>query len=135
MSRVWTDIDSMEISMWSTDTMLQPQQVTSPTTASGPSSVDHQVVDQFTQMRSMLASEMEGLKEKDCQTFRNDAVKLLRNIQSRAEECGCQLQQPHQQTLSRTQVNSSNPLSRAKRQPKDRSSHPEGSHSFLVVDD
>ena len=34
ISRALTDTDSMEISMWSTDTTLQPQQVTSPTTAS-----------------------------------------------------------------------------------------------------
>ena len=43
-------------SMRSPETMLQPQQVTSNTTASGRSSVDQHVVDQFTQMRSMLSS-------------------------------------------------------------------------------
>ena len=35
ISRESIDTDSMEISMWSTDTTLQPQQVTSPTAASG----------------------------------------------------------------------------------------------------
>ena len=54
--RASTDTDSMEISMRSTDTMLQPQQVTSPTADSGHSLVDQQVMDQFTQMRSMLSS-------------------------------------------------------------------------------
>ena len=99
--------------MRSTDTTLQPQQVTSPAAASGRSSVDQQIMDQFTQMRSMLssflrqkletihaefcnylASEVEGLEEKDFQTFRNEAVKFLSTIQSKAEECGCQPQQP-----------------------------------------
>ena len=47
ISRVLTDTDSMEISMRSTDTTLQPQQVMSPTAASGSSSVDQQVMDQF----------------------------------------------------------------------------------------
>ena len=94
--------------MRSTDTTLQPQQVTSPTVASGRSSVDQRVMDQFTQMRSMLssflrqnqgtttctafcnylASEVDGLEEKDFQTFRNEAVKLLSNIQSNTEEHG-----------------------------------------------
>ena len=41
-----------------------------------------------------------GLEEKDFQTFRNMAVKLLGNIQSSAEESGCPPQQPQQQTLS-----------------------------------
>ena len=102
ISRALTDTDSMEISLWLTDTTLKPQQVTSPTVALGRSSVDQQ--DQFTQVRSMLssflgkkqetttrtvfcnylASEVEGLEEKDFQTFR--------------KEHGCQLQQP--QTLS-----------------------------------
>ena len=73
-------------------------------------------MDQFTQMRSMLtsllrqkqetttctafcnylASEVEGLEEKDFQTFRNKAVMLLSNIQSRVEEHGHQVQQPQQ---------------------------------------
>ena len=38
--RASTDTDSMGISMWSADTTLQPQQVMSPTAASGHSSVD-----------------------------------------------------------------------------------------------
>ena len=85
ISRASTDTDSMGISMRSTGTTLQPQHVTSPTAASGCSSVD-----QFTQMRTMLssflrqkqetttctafynylASEVERLEEKDFQTFR-----------------------------------------------------------------
>ena len=120
ISRASTETDSMEISMWSTDTMLQPQQVTIPTAASGHSLVNRQVMDQFTQMRTMLssflgqkqetttrtvfcnylASEVQGLEEKDFQIFRNKAVKLLSNIQSRADECGHQPQQPEQQMLS-----------------------------------
>ena len=78
-------------------------------------------MDQFTQMRTMMssflghnqqtthtafcnnmASEVEGLEEKDLQKFRNEAVKLLSNIQSKAEEYGHQLQQPQQQTLLRS---------------------------------
>ena len=120
ISRASTDTDSMEISMRSIDTMLQPQQVMSPITASEQSLVNQQVMDQFTQMRSMLSSflgqkqgttrtalcnflmsEVEGLEEKDFQTFRNQAVKLLSNIQSKTEEHGHQLQQRQQQTLSR----------------------------------
>ena len=92
----------------------------SPTTASGHSLVDQEVMGQFTQMRSMLslflgqkqettthtafcnyqASEVEGLEEKDFQTFRHEAVKLFSNIQSKAEESGHHLQQPQQQMLS-----------------------------------
>ena len=41
-----TDTDSMDISMQSTDSMLQPQQVRSPTAASGRSLVDQQVMNQ-----------------------------------------------------------------------------------------
>ena len=56
ISRASTDPESMDISMRSTDTTLQPQQVTHPTAASGCSSVDQQAMDQFTQMRTMLSS-------------------------------------------------------------------------------
>ena len=49
-----------------------------------------------------LASEVEGSEEKDFQTFRNEAAKLLSNIQSKAEERGHQPQQPQQQTLARS---------------------------------
>ena len=97
ISRASTDTDHIQISMQSTDTMLQPQQVMSPTTASGCPSVSHQVMDQFTQMRTMLssflgqkqetttctafcnylASEVEELEEKEFQTFINEVVKLL----------------------------------------------------------
>ena len=48
-----------------------------------------------------LASEVEGLDDKDFQTFRIEAVKLLSSIQSRAEERSCQ-PNPQQQTLSRS---------------------------------
>ena len=102
--------------MWSTDTTLQPQHVKSPTTDLGYSSDNQQVLDQFTQMRSMLssslrqkqetttqrafcnhlASNVEGLEEKNFLTFRDEAVKLLSNIQSKAKEN----QKPHQQTHS-----------------------------------
>ena len=44
MSKASTDTNSMEISMRSTDTTLQPQQFTSPTSASGHSLVDQQVL-------------------------------------------------------------------------------------------
>ena len=87
ISRASTDMDSMEISMRSTDTTLHPQQITSPTAASGCCSVDQQVMDQLTQMSAMLslflvqkqetthtafcnylALEVEGLEGKDFQT-------------------------------------------------------------------
>ena len=107
--------------MWLTDTMLQPQQVTSPTATSEHSSVDQQFMDQFTQMRTMLspflvqkqetttrtaicnylASEMEGFEENDFQTFRHETVKLLSKIQSRAEEHGRQPQHDQQAGLLR----------------------------------
>ena len=105
--------------MRSTDTTLQSQQVTIPTTVPVHSWVDQQVMDQFTQMRSMLSSflrqkqetthttfcnylvlEVEGFEEEHSQTYINEAVKLLSNIQSKAEEHGHQPQQPQQQTLS-----------------------------------
>ena len=122
ISRTSTETGSMEITMRSTDTTLQPQQITSPTAASGHSLVNQQVMDQLTQMKTMLSSflgkkqetttctafcnylesEVEGLEEKDFQTFRNEAVKLLSSIQSRAEEHGHQPQQPQKQPLSRS---------------------------------
>ena len=97
ISRASTDIDSMEISMWLTDTTLQPQNITSPITVLRALSVDLQVMDHFTQMRTMLSSflrqkqdttiytafcnylvpEVERLEEKDFRTFRNAAVKPL----------------------------------------------------------
>ena len=43
-----------------------------------------------------------GLKEKDFHTFRNEAVKLLSNIQSKAEERGHQPHKPQKQRLSRS---------------------------------
>ena len=53
ISRTSTGKDSLEITVWSTDTTLEPQQVI---TASGYSSVDQQVMDHFTKMRTMLSS-------------------------------------------------------------------------------
>ena len=127
ISRASTNTDSLDISMQSTESTLQLQQVTSPTTASGHSLVNQQVMGQFTQMRAMLSSflgqqqetttctafwnylalEVEGLEKKDFQTFRNKAVKLLSSIQCRAEEHSCQPQQPQQQTLSRSSMTTS----------------------------
>ena len=72
---------------------------------SRPSSFDQQVMDQFSQIKTMftslfgrrqeatrtafcnyLASEVENLEERDCWTFRNEDVKVLNGIQSRAQE-------------------------------------------------
>ena len=71
---------------------------------SQPSSVDQQVMNQFAQMKTMLtsflglmqdttrtafcnylASEVGNLEERDFQTFRNEAVKLLSGIHKTAE--------------------------------------------------
>ena len=49
---------------------------------------------------SYLASEVEALGDRDFQTFRNEAMKLLSGIQSRADERSHQPKQPQQQTLS-----------------------------------
>ena len=103
--------------MWS-DTMLQPS-VTSPGAVSMSSSVDQQVMDPFIRMKTMLssflgprqdtitaafcnylASEVDALEERDFQTLRNQAVKLLSTIHSRAKEMRCQPRQSQQQTLS-----------------------------------
>ena len=115
--RASTDTNSMEISMRSSDTTLQPQQVTSPTTASGRSSVD-QVMDQSTQI-TVLSSflgqkagdnnmycllQLPGIGGGEIRTerlsYRNKAVKLLSSIQMRIKECIQQPQQQQQQTLS-----------------------------------
>ena len=120
--------------MRSIDTTLQPQHVMSPTTVSGCSLVDQQVMDQVTQMRSKLssflgqkqetartafynylASEVEGLEEKDFQIFRHEAVKLLSNIQSKAEERG---RQPHHQTLSQSSIATSTFVPQTFQQPQ-----------------
>ena len=85
----------------------------SPSTFSGHSSVDQQVMDQFAQMQTMLSSYLwqrqettrtafcnsltstvEALEERDFQTFRTEALKLLSSIQSRPNE--------KSQTLSRS---------------------------------
>ena len=103
--------------MWS-DTMLQAS-VKSPSAVSRSSSVDQQVMDPFVWMKTMLssflgprqdtitaafcnylASEVEALEERDFQTLRNQAVKLLSTMKSRAKETCCQPQQSQQQTLS-----------------------------------
>ena len=108
-----TDMDSMEISMQS-DTSIQPS-VTSPRSVSRHSPVNQQVMDQFALMSTMLpsflrpmeettrtavcnylASEVVGLEDKDFQTFRNEAVKLLSSIQSRTAARGHLPQQTEQ---------------------------------------
>ena len=120
-----TEMDSMEIGMQS-DTTRQPS-VTSPSTVSGCSSVTQQVMDQFAQMKIMLssflgprqeaartafcnylASEVVALEDRDFQTFRNEAVKLLSGIQSRADDRSHQPQQTLQQTLSISSSTTSN---------------------------
>ena len=91
--------------VWSmhSDTTHQPA-VASPSVVSQTTSIYQQVMDQFAQMKTMLtsflslrqettriafcnylASEVEYLKERDFQTFRNKAVNLSSGIQSRAE--------------------------------------------------
>ena len=86
------------------DTTIQPSG-TSPSTVAQCSSVDQQVFPQLAWMKIMLSSflgprqettrtafcnylpsEMEDLEDIDFQTCRNEAVKLLSSIQSRAEE-------------------------------------------------
>ena len=101
IARTLTDIHSIEISMQSTDTTLQHQQVTSPTAASGNFSVNQQVMDQFTQ-RTIQSSFLRkktgdnntysllqlpgirggGIRRERFQTFRNEAVKLLSKFKS-----------------------------------------------------
>ena len=100
------------------DTTIQPS-VTSPSTVSQCSSVDLQVMDQFTQMKTLLlsflgrrqettrtafykylASGVEALEDRDFQTFRIEAGKLLSRIHSWAEERSHQSQQPQQPTIS-----------------------------------
>ena len=53
-----------------------------------------------------LVSEVEEFEEKDFKTFRNKSIKLLSKNQSRAEECGRQVQQPE------TLLQSSSPATR-----------------------
>ena len=65
-----------------------------------------------------LLSEVEGLEEKNFQTFRNEAIKLLSNIQSRAEEHGHLVQQPHPQTLLRSSSTTLGFLPRTFQQPQ-----------------
>ena len=84
--------------MRSTDTTLQSQQVTR---AHQQQKGQKQEPTTRTAFCNYLVLEVEGLEVNELQTFRNKAAKLLSNIQSNAEECGRQPQQPQQQTLSR----------------------------------
>ena len=97
------------ISRVSTDTN------TTASTSHQPHSSLKQVMYQFTQMRTMLSLKMEGLEEKDFHTFRNEDVKLLSTIQSRAEEHGHQVQQ---QTLSWSSSATSTVVSQTFQQPQ-----------------
>ena len=64
-----------------------------------------QVTTTHTAFCNYLALEVEGLEEKDFQTFRNKAVKLHSTIQSKAEECGyTDVFKPFHQTHSADQV-------------------------------
>ena len=109
-------MDSMKISMRSGTTIQHS--VTSPSAVLEHSSVNQQVMDQFAQMKTMLSlflgprqettgtafcnylvSELEALRGY-FQTFRNEAVKLISSIKSRADERSHQPQHPQQQTLS-----------------------------------
>ena len=83
--------------VWRSDTTIKSS-VTNPSEISGCSLVDQQIMDQFAQMKTMLsflgprqettrtafcnylASGVEALEDKDFQTFRNEAVKLLSSI-------------------------------------------------------
>ena len=116
------------------DTTIQPT-VTSLSAVSQRSSVDQKFMDQFAQMKTMLssflgprqettrtafylASEVEALEDRDFQTFRNEAVKFLRGIQSRADERTCQPQQPQQQTRSRSSTETSTFVAQTFQQPQ-----------------
>ena len=61
---------------------------------------------------------MEALEDRDFRIFRNKAVKLLRGIQSRAEERRQQPQQPRQPTLYRSSSTTSTFLIQTFQQPK-----------------
>ena len=99
------------------DTRIQFS-VTSTSVVSQCSTVDQQVMNQFAEMKTILssflgprheatrtafcnypASEVEALEEKDFETFRNEAVKHLRGIQSKTGEL---TRQPQQPTTSRS---------------------------------
>ena len=88
ISRGSTNTDSIEISMWSTDTTLEPQLAISPIVASGNSSVDQQVMDQFTQIRSMLSSFLRQKQETTHTAFciRDGGIRR----ESGCEERGCE---------------------------------------------
>ena len=102
-----------------TDTTLQPPQVTSPNTAMlSPFLRQKQETTTHTGFCNYLASEVEGLEEKDFQTFRNEAVELLSNIESRAKEQGHQPQQPQQWTLSRSSSTTLTFMPQAFQQPQ-----------------
>ena len=101
ISKASSDTDSIEISIQSTETMLQPQQVTSTTAASVHFSVNQQVMDQFTQMRIIIPwakagdnntcillqlPGFGGIIRERLSDISNEAVKLLSNIRSKVEE-------------------------------------------------
>ena len=98
----------MGISIQSTDNMLRPQQVKSHTAAAGCSSVSaghgpvHTDDNHAVKSSRDMYSKLEGLEEKYFETFRNMAVKVLGNMQSRTEESGGQAKQPQQHTLSQS---------------------------------
>ena len=87
----------------------------SPTTTSGHSLVNQQVMDHTDENHAVIILQakagdnkrtpfcnylvLEGLEEQNFQTFRNKAIKLLSNIQSKVEKSGCQ---PQQQTISQS---------------------------------
>ena len=122
----------------STDTTLQPQQVTNNTATLGLSSLDQQVMHQFTQMRSLLSSflrqkqepathtafcnylalQVEGLQVKDFQIFRKESVQILSSNPISPEKCGRQAQQPQQQTLSQSSSATSTFVSQTFQQPE-----------------
>ena len=81
ISRASTDTDSMEISMQSIDTSLQPQQVTSPTV--GHSSVDQRVMNQLTQMRTMLTSFLGQKQETTHTAFYNYLASEVEGLEAR----------------------------------------------------
>ena len=71
ISRASTDTGSMMISIQSTDITFLHQQVTRLTAAAGHSLVDQQVMDQFTQMRTILSSFLRQKQETKRTAFCN----------------------------------------------------------------
>ena len=80
----------------STDTTLQPQQVTKSFLGQNQETIIHNHL-------QLCGVRGGGIRrERFSQRFRNEAVELLSNMQTRREECGHQPQQPQQQVLSRS---------------------------------